>query len=144
MGTVCTAAGLTKYPPCFQFWSETDVFNMMVQIFITNQHENSSSVFGLLNSSLVLQWFYNYYWLNCPFQYLIPLYFADQGRCFSHALISDAFYRYLLSFLYCLLVSRTVVDYRSFMHKMNERVALLEMDSVQWKEKEPWDAASGI
>jgi len=42
-------------------FAETGVFNMKVQIFITNQHENSSSVFGSLNSSLVLQWFYNYY-----------------------------------------------------------------------------------
>lgn len=128
------SANLSEYPFYFQFCSETDVFNMKVQIFITNRHENSRSVFGSLNPSLALQWFYNYYWLNCPFQYLIPLYFADQGRCFSHPLISDAFYRYLLSFLYSLLACRTIFDYRSFMHKMNERVTLLETGSVERRE----------
>lgn len=60
-GLCVPSASLTKYPFYFQFCSETYVFNMKVQIFIANQHENSSSVFGSLNSSLALQWFYNYY-----------------------------------------------------------------------------------
>lgn len=126
VGAVCAFCQLNY----FQFCPETDVFNMKVQIFIANQRENSSLVFGSLSSSLPLQWFYNYYWLNCPFQYLIPMYFADQGRCFSQTLIS-VFYRYLLS-ICSLPAEQSLIIEVSCIKWM--RVTLLEMSSVEWRE----------
>lgn len=60
-GLCVPSANLPKYPFYFQFCLRTDVFNMKVQIFITNRHENSGSVLGSESSTLVLKWVYNYY-----------------------------------------------------------------------------------